>query len=270
MKVSLVQIESVNDVQKNADKSFDMMQNVKNTDLVIFPEYQMYVPDFNGKDDLRPIAEDDSGKFVTSFVEEAKKGGYSILINIAERNSFNLKPYNSSLMIDSNGMVMKYRKTHLFDAFNFRESMVFERGRSIPDPFLVGNEYVGAMICYDLRFPEIARILRLKGAKILIYQAGWFRGERKYDQWKNLLVARAMENGSYVIGVGQTGPRFTGHTMVVSPYGEIIAEMGEEQSTMEIDLDMSIVDKYLKEVPVIKGRRTDLYDVLEVSSFRRF
>ncbi len=251
------------------DRSLEMVQNIKNSDLVIFPEYQMYVPDFNGKEDIRAVAEDSNGPFVRKFSDMAKERGFSFLINIAEKNSFDLKPFNTSIMIDRNGMIMKYRKTHLFDAFNFRESMIYERGSSIPGPFLVGNEYAGTMICYDLRFPEMARILRLRGARILIYQAGWFRGNRKYDQWKNLLITRAIENGAYVIGSGQTGPRFTGHSMVVSPYGEIIAEMGEEQSTMEIDLDMSVVDRYLNEVPVLKGRRTDLYDVLEVDSFRR-
>jgi predicted amidohydrolase len=164
--------------------------------------------------------------------------------------------------MDDMGIVCgKYRKTHLFDAYTMKESSVYEFGRMQVKPFGLGQQNLGSLICYDLRFPEPSRILRLSGAGILSYQAGWFSGNRKLETWRNLLISRAMENGAFVLGTAQCGPKFTGHTMAVSPYGEVLSELGNEEGVLSVDLDLSLIEKYLEEVPVLKERRLDLYDV---------
>ena len=84
------------------------------------------------------------------------------------------------------------------------------------------------MTCYDLRFPELARALVVAGAEALVVPAAWVAGERKVEHWRTLLRARAIENTVWVVGVGQPGPRYTGHSMVVAPDGDVVLEAGED------------------------------------------
>ena len=84
----------------------------------------------------------------------------------------------------------------------------------------VGGFAVGLMTCYDLRFPELARALVDAGAEVLVVPAAWVAGRtRKVDHWRTLARARAIENTVYVVAVGQPGPRYTGHSLVVDPHG---------------------------------------------------
>ncbi|WP_297217522.1 carbon-nitrogen hydrolase family protein [Thermoplasma sp.] len=268
MKIAIVQMGSTSNKEENVEATYRLLERAKGSELVVFPEYQLYVPTFESKEDMTHVSESIDGSFIKSMIETAQRENQKILVNIPEKNYFNLKPFNSAIYIDELGLILKYRKLHLFDAFNFRESNVFEKGDMPPRIFNGSGDPIGVQICYDLRFPEPARILALNGAKIIIYQAGWFAGERKYDQWKTLLKTRAMENGVFVVGAAQTGERFTGHSMVISPYGDILAEMGMEEGVVTMDIDFSLIDKYRDEVPVIRHRRTDIYDVLDVDAFK--
>lgn len=231
-------------------------------ELVIFPEYQMYSPDYDDPEDLLENSESMDGDFVSIFAERAKKDEVKILINYAESSFGSLKPFNTSVMMDDLGMVIgKYRKLHLFDAYSKLESSLFDHGRMPPNILKTSMFKMGLQICYDLRFPEPARYLSLQGAQILSYQAGWYAGERKLDIWKNLLRTRAIENGTFVLGTAQCGTNFTGHSMAVSPYGDIIAEAENEETVLEAELDFSVLRKYAEDVPIMKQRRKDLYDV---------
>lgn len=264
MKVGIAQMDSTDNKEANLSKSIEMLKPLKDDppDLIIFPEYQMLLPDFEDKEKMTSNAETPRENFVSSFVELAKQYKTNFLINILEKNAADLKPFNTSLFIDDLGLICgKYRKQHLFDAFSYRESNVYSPGYGKLEPIKTDDFSIGMQICYDLRFPEPARMLRLMDARIISYQAGWFQGEGKLDSWKTLLRARAMENGVFVIGTGQCGDKFIGHSMVISPYGEILKEAGKEEGIFVVDIDLSLVDKYLKEVPVIKGRRLDVYDV---------
>ena len=85
------------------------------------------------------------------------------------------------------------------------------------------------MTCYDLRFPELARLLVDRGAEVLVVPAAWVAGPRKVDHWRTLVRARAIENTVFVVAAGQPGPRYTGHSLVVDPLGDVLAEAGEER-----------------------------------------
>ncbi len=124
---------------------------------------------------------------------------------------------------------MIYRKIHLYDAFGFKESDKFEPGSAISPPVISGEYRFGVMICYDLRFPEMARILALEGANILVAPAGWVQGDLKVDHWQTMIKARALENGCYLIAPGQTGNIYIGHSMVVDPLGRTIVDLGERE-----------------------------------------
>ncbi len=264
MKVALVQMSSSKDKPKNLNRSLELLdQAVKGKpDLVIFPEYQMYSPDYDDPEGLLEISETMDGNFISTFSDRAKKDEVKILINFAESSFGSLKPFNTSIMIDDLGMIIgKYRKLHLFDAYQKLESSLFDHGRMPPNILKTNMFKMGLQICYDLRFPEPARYLSLQGAQILSYQAGWYAGERKLDIWKNLLRTRAIENGTFVLGTAQCGENFTGHSMAVDPYGDVIAEAENDETVVEAELDFSVLKKYAEDVPMMKQRRKDLYDV---------
>lgn len=264
MKVALVQMSSTADKDRNLSKSLKLLKDAlkHKPDLIVFPEYQMFSPDYSDPAGLASASETSDGDFVGQFVSSAKENSTRILINFAERGYGQHKPYNTSLLIDDLGMISgRYSKLHLFDAYSKQESSLYDFGRTPLKPVRSGKISLGLQICYDIRFPEPARYLTLLGAQVLSYQAGWYRGERKLDVWRNLLRTRAIENGVFVLGTGQCGPDFTGHSMVVTPYGDIIAEAEEEETVVVKDLDMNILTSYSTEVPMLKQRRKDAYDV---------
>lgn len=264
MKVALVQMSSQADKESNLAKSLKLLHEALKLkpDIVVFPEYQMYSPDYSDPAGLASASESAEGNFVSKFVDEARTNSTNILINFAEGGYGRPRPFNTSLLIDDLGMISgRYSKLHLFDAYSKKESSLFDFGRTDLKPFKVGGVSLGLQICYDLRFPEPARYLALQGIKILSYQAGWYAGERKLDIWRNLLRTRAIENGVFVIGTGQSGPDFTGHSMVITPYGDVLDETGNDETVLTRELDLAIIDEYAREVPMLKQRRKDAYDV---------
>lgn len=264
MKVALVQMASGTDKKVNLDKSVKLFNEAikSKPDMIIFPEYQMVSPDYSDPEGLKTISEPLDGDFVTTFMGLSKKNSVYTLLNVSEKNYGTLRPFNTSVLIDDLGMITgKYRKLHLFDAYSKLESSLYEIGRLNPGPTTVRSVNFGLQICYDLRFPEPARLLKLLGVQVLSYQAGWYSGERKLETWKTLLRARAIENGIFVLGTAQCGKDFTGHSMVVSPYGDVLAETQNDEDVMSCDLDINIIGKYAEDVPMMKQRRKDMYDV---------
>ena len=268
VKVAIVQIGSGDNKADNLEKSLNKVRELKgeSIDLVVFPEYQMFKPDYSNPKGIREASEFTSGNFVSSFVALSKEQGINILLNIAEKNDGSLRPFNTSVLIDDLGVITgKYRKRHLFDAYSMKESGVYQHGYGKLEPFRAARFTLGPQICYDLRFTEASRIMRLKGSQILSYQAGWFRGERKVDQWMTLLRARAMENGAFVLGTGNCAEDFIGHSAVITPYGDVIAQAEYDETTLIAEIDLKIIDEYLDEVPLLKARRTDIYDLYDAS-----
>ena len=127
--------------------------------------------------------------------------------------------------MDRDGLRASYRKIHLYDSFGYQESARLVAGPVEPVLVDVDGFRVGLMTCYDLRFPELARELVSRGAELLVVPAAWVAGPLKVDHWRTLARARAIENTVFVAAVGQPGPRYTGHSMVVGPAGEVVAEL---------------------------------------------
>ena len=110
------------------------------------------------------------------------------------------------------------------------------RARSRPWSVDVGRLRLGLMTCYDLRFPELARALVDRGAEVLVVPAAWVAGPRKVDHWRTLVRARAIENTVYVVAAAQPGPRYAGHSLVVDPLGDVLAEAGEGAAVLRATL----------------------------------
>ncbi|KAJ5631307.1 Carbon-nitrogen hydrolase [Penicillium longicatenatum] len=177
---------------------------------------------------------------------------------------------NSLIWIDDKGVITQsYQKIHLFDVDIkdgpvLKESASVQPGNEILPPFETPVGRVGLAICFDLRFPEISLALRRQKADIITYPSAFTVPTGK-AHWESLLRARAIETQSYVIAAAQAGPhnekrRSYGHSMIVNPWGEIVAELGEDHDEPQIataDIDLSLVAKIRREIPLL--RRTDLY-----------
>jgi len=177
--------------------------------------------------------------------------------SIAERSGKGV--CNASYLFDRDGSVVgRYAKIHLFPLMD--EPRHLRGGDRVALAELEGAR-AGIMICFDLRFPELARRLALEGARMLLVPAQW--PHPRLHHWRTLLMARAIENQLWVIGcnrVGESGAvRFFGHSMVVDPWGETVAEAGEDETILTAQIDLDAVEEARRRLPVWECRRPELY-----------
>jgi predicted amidohydrolase len=236
----------------------------KKSNLICFPEFQMaYSPVSQSANQLSEIAESvNDGNFITTLRKAAKVNKISIISTIYEKSNrgFDNRVYDTVVLIDNKGGISSvYRKLHLYDALGFKESDRMMAGNMIEKPVktLVGN--IGLMICYDIRFPEMSRILTVKGANVLILPSAWVHGVMKEEHWQTLLKARAIENGLYIIAPDQVGNIFSGRSMAVDPFGVVLLDMGNREGMEVVEIDKSRVQKVREMLPLLKNRRTDVY-----------
>jgi predicted amidohydrolase len=111
------------------------------------------------------------------------------------------------------------------------------------------------MTCYDLRFPELARELVDAGAEILVVPAAWVAGERKLHHWRTLLTARAIENTVHVVASAQGGDRYTGHSLVVDPWGSIVVEAESTPALLRATIGHDEIVQARDENPSLANRR---------------
>ncbi|HSE54906.1 MAG TPA: carbon-nitrogen hydrolase family protein [Nocardioidaceae bacterium] len=222
-------------------------------DLVVFPESMMR--DFGAPgSDISEFAEDLDGPFVKRLTELAGAHDVTLVAGMFERSEDPARPYNTLVVVDGDGVRASYRKIHLYDSFGYKESDRLLAGDLEPVVVEIGGFQVGLMTCYDLRFPEMARALVDRGAEVLVVPAAWVAGPRKVDHWRTLLKARAIENTVYVVAAGQPGPRYSGHSMVVSPRGEVL-EVEADDLLVQSRVDRELLDEVRAENPSLANRR---------------
>ena len=175
--------------------------------------------------------------------------------------------FNTSVLLGPAGdVVAVYRKIHLFDAVSgttvYRESDDLAPGVEVVTAEVDGVT-LGLTICYDLRFPELYRALALRGAEVLLVPAAFthFTGAA---HWEVLLRARAIENGCFVVAPDQTGFHLPerqcfGHSMVVDPWGVVIARLDQEVGVCVADLDLDAVARVRAQIPSLASRRPETY-----------
>ncbi len=176
--------------------------------------------------------------------------------------------FNTSLLFDPNGVVLaKYRKIHLFDVIIDGQVKAQESSRNRPGDQLVTAETaygrVGLSICYDLRFPEVYRALALKGATLTFVPSNFTLYTGK-DHWETLLRARAIENGMYIVApatIGEGGGGFTayGRSLVVDPWGTVLACASDQVGVILATIDLDRVQKVRESLPSLAHRRPDIY-----------
>jgi deaminated glutathione amidase len=268
--VALVQMKSSENKTENLRLSLDYIREAgkRKANLICFPEFQMaFSPAVQSTRQLAKIAESvDKGKFISMLCAASKRSKINVIATIYEKNSLNRRPrsdlrvFDTAVMINSNGVIVSvYRKIHLYDALGFKESSKLKQGDTIEQPVGIQAGNVGLMICYDIRFPEMSRILTVNGADILAIPSAWVHGIMKEEHWQTMLKARAIENGSYVIAPNQVGNIFSGRSMVVDPFGIVLLDMGNREGMELIEIDRSRIREIRKSLPLLKNRRTDVY-----------
>lgn len=265
-KAALIQMDSQDDEQRNMQKMeqyirYAVRQGAK---LIVFPETVDYI----GKG-LKHRAKPIPGRWDAFFAEQAKKYGVWIHGGSITEKNLDGNPWNTSLMFASDGScAARYRKLHMFDV-EVTDGPDYCESRNISP----GNEIVvadtelgklGLAICYDLRFPELFRIQSMQGVEVFILAANFTHatGEK---HWKPLLQARAIENACYMLACNQCGQKtaFTshGHSMIIDPMGEVIAEADMEECVLMAEIDFDLVAKVRKQIPSLKNRRNDVYEL---------
>jgi deaminated glutathione amidase len=254
LTVSLVQAAASLDPAENR-VALDVVADVAgSSDLVVFPE--AFMRDFGESGaDVAKFAEPLDGPFVTRLAELARAHGETLLAGMFETSDDPERPYNTLVLVDGDGLRTSYRKIHLYDSFGYRESERLTAGALEPVVAEVGGVKVGLMTCYDLRFPELARALVDQGAELLVVPSAWVAGPAKVHHWRTLVTARAIENTVYLAAAGQPGPRYTGHSMVVAPDGEVLVEAGEGACVVDARLERDVLDKIRATNPSLANRR---------------
>jgi deaminated glutathione amidase len=262
-KIVVAQIKSSTVKQENLRTALAFIKDAKSkgAELIAFPEFLMaFSPGSQSAEELTELAESVDGPFVNSLRDAAKSAGISVVATIYETCSIANRVYDTAVWIDAEGrLVAVYRKLHLYDAFGFKESDKFHPGEDIAPPVKSGENCFGMMICYDLRFPEMARLLTLAGANVIVAPSGWVQGDLKLEHWQTMIKARALENGCYLIAPGQVGNIYIGHSMVVDPLGRTMVDLGEKEGLNVVDLDLNLLIETREKLPLLKNRRTDVY-----------
>ena len=262
-RIALAQITSAPEKAKNLKLAQDFISEAKSKGarMIAFPEFLMaFSPSSQSAEELAQIAEPLEGPFVASLGEAAQNQGIDVLATIYETSNSSHRVYDTALLIDANGKpAAVYRKLHLYDALGFKESDKFVPGDKITPPVNSAIGKCGMMICYDLRFPELARILTLMGANVLLAPSGWVQGEMKVEHWQTMVRARALENGCYVIAPDQVGNIYIGHSMIVDPFANILVDMKDETGLALVDIDLTRVAEIREKLPLLKNRRADVY-----------
>lgn len=265
MKVSAIQLNAQADKAANLAKALQMMAQAverDRPDLIVLPEnFTCYSTD----------------SAIMAAHAEAMPGGpaYDAVSRFARENRVNIhagsmseagpdKPFNTTVVFDRDGAeIARYRKIHRFDitapdGTEYFESRVVGGGSDVVTYDLEGFT-IGCAICFDLRFGELFRALVDKGADVIVIPSAFTHATGK-AHWRVLIQARAIESQCYMIAPNQTGTfddgakANWGHSLVVDPWGVILAETGEDEAIISASLDPAEVAKVRARIPVARLR----------------
>jgi predicted amidohydrolase len=265
LKVALIQFCAGSNKAANLSKALTLSRKALEggADFILLPEVFNFRGDTRNKELLAQAVEEIPGPSTNAFIPLAKKYKVSFLLGSILEKAPKSKAYNTSVFIDACGRIgAKYRKIHLFDARIgdkiVREADCFRAGRR-PATVKIGEFRAGLSICYDLRFPGLYQNYARRGVEILTVPS-CFTKKTGEAHWEVLLRARAVENLSYVLAPNQTGVdargmHAYGHSMIISPWGEIIARAsGTAQEVIFAEIKIEEVYKARKILPgIIQG-----------------
>lgn len=239
-------------------ESFAQRAVEASVDLLVFPESLMtsYEKERGAfLDEAEPLG----GKFTEAIDAIAKKYGLWMVYTVNEKNPGG-NPFNTAVIVGPDGSrAASYRKVHLFDTDFTHESDRMSKGDQLFTPVDLPFAKIGLAICYDLRFPEVARNAALQGCQLMLYPAAWVSGDLKIHHWKTLLAARAIENEMFVAGVSRVDKGYIGTSCIFDPKGVELACGGDQEELVIAKIDTDAIEDVRYRMPVFKHRQPELY-----------
>ncbi|MBR5503003.1 MAG: carbon-nitrogen hydrolase family protein [Methanobrevibacter sp.] len=280
IKIALCQMNVVDNKEENINKAIKMIKDSKKqgADLAILPE--MFNCPYENQKFIEYGERLEDSITLKEISKTAKEEGIYILAGSIpelevgrENNQDSISSlYNTAVFFNNDGEILgKHRKVHLFD-IDVKDKIYFKES----DTLTAGNDFtliktpfakIGIGICYDVRFVELSRILALNGAEILIFP-GAFNLTTGPAHWELLFRSRALDNQVFAIGVAPALDREAsynsyGHSIAVSPWGEVIEELDYDEELKIVEIDLDEIARIREEIPVLKNRRTDLYNLIK-------
>ncbi|HWV86162.1 MAG TPA: carbon-nitrogen hydrolase family protein [Capillimicrobium sp.] len=264
LRAAAVQLNAGADVDANlrAADTHVRAAAADGANLVVLPEKWLVL---GSPDDLRAGAQPLDGPAVAWARETARELGIDLVAgSISERVEDGERLRNTSLHVGPDGAVKAvYRKIHMFDVVvdgrEYRESAAEEPGDEIVTSATAGGVGLGMSICYDLRFPELYRALAQRGARILVVPAAFTLATTR-DHWEVLVRARAIEQQAFVIAANQIGAhpagmRSGGRSLIVDPWGVVLATAPDRVGHVVADLDLDAQDRIRRDLPSLANAR---------------
>lgn len=271
IKIALCQMNVVDNKEENLKKATSMINHSleDNPDFIVLPE--MFNCPYSNDKFIEYCEEEKTSRTLFEISNLASNNNVYILAgSIPEKEEDKL--YNTSYLFNRNGEIAaKHRKMHLFDIdvkgkITFKESDVLTAGN---DFTIADTEFgkIGIGICYDVRFPELARIMTEEGASVLFYP-GAFNMTTGPAHWELLFKSRALDNQVYCVGVApalneDASYHSFGHSIITSPWGDVIAEADEKESLIISEIDLDEIKRIREELPLLKNKREDLYEIIK-------
>ncbi|MDX3862549.1 carbon-nitrogen family hydrolase [Streptomyces europaeiscabiei] len=255
MRASLIQIGVDEDesVDSRRRRVASLVQDQAGADLVVLPE--LWTTGAFAYESFTAEAEPLQGPTYEAMAKAASDAGVWLHAgSIPERDPNGLL-YNTSLVFSPSGdLAAAYRKIHRF-GFDKGEAVLMGAGAELVT-LRLPETTIGIATCYDLRFPELFRGLVDAGAETFVLSAGW--PERRRSHWTLLAQARAVENQAYVLACGTAGTHAgvpqAGHSIVVDPWGEVLAEAGPDEEVLTVEFDPTRVTTTREQFPALKDR----------------
>ncbi|MCJ0868695.1 carbon-nitrogen family hydrolase [Streptomyces sp. AP-93] len=259
MRASLIQI-AVNEgesVVSRRSRVADLVREQSGSDLVVLPE--LWTVGAFAYEQFETEAEPLDGPTYGAMAAAARDAGVWLHAGSFVERAGDGSLYNTALVLSPTGeLAATYRKIHRF-GFDQGEAVLMSAGETLTTVALP-EQTLGLATCYDLRFPELFRGLVDAGATTLVVSAGW--PARRRGHWTLLNRARAVEDQSYVLACGTAGTNGgveqAGHSLVVDPWGEVLAEAGPGEEVLTVDLDPKKVAETREQFPALKDRRLGL------------
>jgi predicted amidohydrolase len=264
-KAACIQFTAGREIGPNIERLLPLMRRARDAgaDLIALPENTTMIEPIAAQSLAKALPEE-AHPAVPAFAALARETGAWLLAGSLTIRMDGNKVANRSLLFDASGAVVaRYDKLHLFDVSLrngewYRESdTVRPGGRAVVAPTPWG--LLGLTICYDLRFPELYRVLAEAGASFVTVPSAFTR-QTGGAHWHVLLRARAIETGCYVLapaqcGVHAEGRKTYGHALIVDPWGEVLADAGEDEGFVIAELDTAKVEEARRMIPSLQHRR---------------
>ena len=257
LTVAAIQMNCVlADKEKNFEHASGLIDEAihEGANLIIVPE--LFNTGYRVEEKDVELSETIPGETTEWMVNISKERDVTLVGCILEHDETRGIVYDTAIVTNANGIVGKYRKTHLWDQENTR----FAKGEELPVFDLEWGK-LGIQICYEIGYPDNSRILALKGADLIVYPSAF--GKQRLYAWDIATRSRALENGCYVVAANRTGiekkeTEFGGHSRIVDPKGQVIVQAEQENEVIVSQIELTEVTKQRRTIPYLRDLNKSL------------